>query len=218
MQDQTLKQISFSFICSFSFRSFLLFLLWDIFYSAPDLILRVSLSSACNVLYLNSVETESLTGPQAVAKATGVMMSLSPRPSATVVHFKVSTQGITLTDSQRRYASYCTVTTHLHLSLTSPLTNFDITLLHAHAVNIYILLYIVDSFPLFGDLFLTDWCRFPACSSGDTTLSTAWLSAARIHRTEGESMLNTLLTNSPTSLSREIFRTVVKSVLCDKCP
>ncbi|XP_052451137.1 tensin-2 isoform X2 [Carassius gibelio] len=59
-------------------------------------------SSACNVLYLNSVETESLTGPQAIAKATGASMSRSPRPSATVVHFKVSAQGITLTDSQRR--------------------------------------------------------------------------------------------------------------------
>ncbi len=62
------------------------------------------LSLACNVLYLNSVETESLTGPQAIAKATGATMSRSPRPSATVVHFKVSAQGITLTDSQRRYA------------------------------------------------------------------------------------------------------------------
>ncbi|XP_053499072.1 tensin-2 isoform X4 [Ictalurus furcatus] len=67
--------------------------------TAADLLKQ---GAACNVLYLNSVETESLTGPQAVAKATGVMMSLSPRPSATVVHFKVSTQGITLTDSQRR--------------------------------------------------------------------------------------------------------------------
>ncbi|XP_058265889.1 tensin-2 isoform X5 [Hemibagrus wyckioides] len=67
--------------------------------TAADLLKQ---GAACNVLYLNSVETESLTGPQAVAKATGVMMTLSPRPSATVVHFKVSTQGITLTDSQRR--------------------------------------------------------------------------------------------------------------------
>ncbi|XP_060793938.1 tensin-2 isoform X3 [Neoarius graeffei] len=67
--------------------------------TAADLLKQ---GAACNVIYLNSVETESLTGPQAVAKATGVMMSQSPRPSATVVHFKVSTQGITLTDSQRR--------------------------------------------------------------------------------------------------------------------
>ncbi|XP_062872212.1 tensin-2 isoform X3 [Trichomycterus rosablanca] len=67
--------------------------------TAADLLKQ---GAACNVLYLSSVETESLTGPQAVAKATGVMMSQSTRPPATVVHFKVSTQGITLTDSQRR--------------------------------------------------------------------------------------------------------------------
>uniref|UniRef100_A0A8C1TCF3 Tensin 2a n=1 Tax=Cyprinus carpio TaxID=7962 RepID=A0A8C1TCF3_CYPCA len=67
--------------------------------TAADLL---KLGAACNVLYLNSVETESLTGPQAIAKATGASMSRSPRPSATVVHFKVSVQGITLTDSQRR--------------------------------------------------------------------------------------------------------------------
>uniref|UniRef100_A0A8C1EML4 Tensin 2a n=1 Tax=Cyprinus carpio carpio TaxID=630221 RepID=A0A8C1EML4_CYPCA len=67
--------------------------------TAADLL---KLGAACNVLYLNSAETESLTGPQAIAKATGASMSRSPRPSATVVHFKVSVQGITLTDSQRR--------------------------------------------------------------------------------------------------------------------
>lgn len=57
---------------------------------------------ACNVLYLNSVETESLTGPEAVSKATKCTVALNPRPVATVVHFKVSSQGITLTDSKRR--------------------------------------------------------------------------------------------------------------------
>lgn len=67
--------------------------------TAADLLKQ---GAACNVLYLNSVETESLTGPQAIAKATGATLSRSPRPSATVVHFKVSAQGITLTDSQRR--------------------------------------------------------------------------------------------------------------------
>ncbi|XP_030584850.1 tensin-2-like isoform X2 [Archocentrus centrarchus] len=58
--------------------------------------------AACNVLYLNSVETESLTGPEAVSKATKYTLSLNPRPVATGVHFKVSSQGITLTDSKRR--------------------------------------------------------------------------------------------------------------------
>lgn len=63
----------------------------------------LSHKQACNVLYLNSVETESLTGPEAVSKATKCTLALSPRPVATVVHFKVSSQGITLTDSKRRY-------------------------------------------------------------------------------------------------------------------
>ncbi|KAM9859594.1 tensin-2-like [Aulostomus maculatus] len=67
--------------------------------TAADLLKQ---GAACNVLYLNSVETESLTGPEAVSKATKCTLALSPRPVATVVHFKVSTQGITLTDSQRR--------------------------------------------------------------------------------------------------------------------
>lgn len=66
-------------------------------------VFHLSNQPACNVLYLNSVETESLTGPEAVSKATKCTLALSPRPVATVVHFKVSSQGITLTDSKRRY-------------------------------------------------------------------------------------------------------------------
>ncbi|XP_067300595.1 tensin-1 isoform X11 [Pseudorasbora parva] len=58
--------------------------------------------AACNVLYINSVDMESLTGPQAVAKAISETLTASPAPSATVVHFKVSAQGITLTDNQRK--------------------------------------------------------------------------------------------------------------------
>lgn len=58
---------------------------------------------ACSVLYLTSVETESLTGPQAVARASSAALSCSPRPTPAVVHFKVSAQGITLTDNQRKY-------------------------------------------------------------------------------------------------------------------
>lgn len=64
--------------------------------------LSVPLLLACNVLYLNSVETESLTGPQAIAKATDSTLGRNPRPAATVVQFKVTSQGITLTDNQRR--------------------------------------------------------------------------------------------------------------------
>lgn len=57
---------------------------------------------ACSVLYLTSVETESLTGPQAVARASSAALSCSPRPTPAIVHFKVSAQGITLTDNQRK--------------------------------------------------------------------------------------------------------------------
>uniref|UniRef100_A0AAV2LEX4 Tensin n=1 Tax=Knipowitschia caucasica TaxID=637954 RepID=A0AAV2LEX4_KNICA len=58
--------------------------------------------AACNVLYISSVDMESLTGPQAVAKAISQTLSSNPLPAATTVHFKVSGQGITLTDSQRK--------------------------------------------------------------------------------------------------------------------
>ncbi|XP_061680560.1 si:ch211-191a24.3 isoform X2 [Syngnathoides biaculeatus] len=58
--------------------------------------------AACNVWYLGSVELESLTGHQAVQKATTVILSTNPPSASTVVHFKVSAQGITLTDNQRK--------------------------------------------------------------------------------------------------------------------
>ncbi|XP_038130804.1 tensin-2-like isoform X1 [Cyprinodon tularosa] len=67
--------------------------------TAADLLKQ---GAACNVLYLNSVETESLTGPEAVSKAIKCTMALNTRPVPTVVHFKVSSQGITLTDNKRR--------------------------------------------------------------------------------------------------------------------
>ncbi|RXN24897.1 tensin-like isoform X1 [Labeo rohita] len=57
---------------------------------------------ACNVWYINSVDMESLTGPQAVAKAISETLAAKSSPTATIVHFKVSTQGITLTDNQRK--------------------------------------------------------------------------------------------------------------------
>ncbi|KAM4697426.1 tensin-1 [Rhinophrynus dorsalis] len=58
--------------------------------------------AACNVLFINSIDMESLTGPQAIAKTIGESLSADPQPSATIVHFKVSAQGITLTDNQRK--------------------------------------------------------------------------------------------------------------------
>ncbi|XP_053163448.1 tensin-1 isoform X4 [Hemicordylus capensis] len=67
--------------------------------SATDLLKQ---GAACNVLFINSVEMESLTGPQAIAKAITETLATETLPSATIVHFKVSTQGITLTDNQRK--------------------------------------------------------------------------------------------------------------------
>ncbi|XP_048200731.1 tensin-1 isoform X1 [Perognathus longimembris pacificus] len=58
--------------------------------------------AACNVLFINSVDMESLTGPQAISKATSETLAADPTPTATIVHFKVSAQGITLTDNQRK--------------------------------------------------------------------------------------------------------------------
>ncbi|XP_073503551.1 tensin-1 isoform X13 [Phyllobates terribilis] len=58
--------------------------------------------AACNVLFVNSIDMESLTGPQAITKTIAETLSADPQPTATIVHFKVSAQGITLTDNQRK--------------------------------------------------------------------------------------------------------------------
>ncbi|XP_067869775.1 tensin-4-like [Heterodontus francisci] len=58
--------------------------------------------AACSVLYLNSVTMESLTGPQAVLKAVSFTLEKEPLPQTIIVQFKVSDQGITLTDSKRK--------------------------------------------------------------------------------------------------------------------
>ncbi|UYV76142.1 TNS3 [Cordylochernes scorpioides] len=59
-------------------------------------------AASCNVLFLHTVDTESLTGPQAIRKALGVTLALRPGPIALLVHFKVTPQGITLTDKQHK--------------------------------------------------------------------------------------------------------------------
>lgn len=62
----------------------------------------LSQGAACNVLYLFSLDMESLTGPQAVRKTVIELFQKSPLPTATVVHIKVNGQGITLTDHKRK--------------------------------------------------------------------------------------------------------------------
>ncbi|CEF68330.1 SH2 domain and PTB/PI domain and Pleckstrin homology-like domain and Tensin phosphotyrosine-binding domain and Tensin phosphatase, C2 domain-containing protein [Strongyloides ratti] len=59
--------------------------------------------AACNVNYLGSFDTESLTGPEALKRSVSEAFKLHKNPlTKTVsVHFKVSSQGITLTDNTR---------------------------------------------------------------------------------------------------------------------
>ncbi|XP_039252369.2 uncharacterized protein LOC120329690 isoform X3 [Styela clava] len=60
--------------------------------------------AACNVIYIGSVNTESLTGPSAIERAIlETYQSARTNLSQTsIVHFKVSPQGITLTDNARK--------------------------------------------------------------------------------------------------------------------
>ncbi|CAG9858791.1 unnamed protein product, partial [Phyllotreta striolata] len=58
--------------------------------------------AACNVIYLSTIEMESLTGPQAVKKAVMQLFQKNPLPDTAIVHFKVSDQGVTLTDNKRK--------------------------------------------------------------------------------------------------------------------
>ncbi|XP_064475159.1 tensin-1-like isoform X4 [Ornithodoros turicata] len=58
--------------------------------------------AACSVLYLCTMDMESLTGPQAVRRAMSELLAIQPAPVPTVVHFKVSSMGITLTDNNRK--------------------------------------------------------------------------------------------------------------------
>jgi len=46
--------------------------------------------AACNVFYLITIDTESLTGPQAIRKAVEQLFHSKPLPIATIVHFKVT--------------------------------------------------------------------------------------------------------------------------------
>ncbi|XP_039270244.2 tensin-1-like isoform X1 [Styela clava] len=59
--------------------------------------------AACNVVYIGSLDTESLTGPTAIENAITKTMEVAKATNKTsIVHFKVSPQGITLTDNERK--------------------------------------------------------------------------------------------------------------------
>ncbi|XP_030618062.1 tensin-4 isoform X2 [Delphinapterus leucas] len=59
-------------------------------------------SAGCHALYLSSVSVETLSGALAVQKAISTTLERDVLPTPTVVHFKVTKQGITLTDIQRK--------------------------------------------------------------------------------------------------------------------
>lgn len=63
----------------------------------------LSIFIACNVIYLNNVDVESLSGQMAVAKALNSTFENAERLQATIVNFKVSNAGITLTDIKKKY-------------------------------------------------------------------------------------------------------------------
>ncbi|XP_063903475.1 tensin-1 isoform X5 [Zophobas morio] len=58
--------------------------------------------AACNVMYLFTLDMESLTGPEAVRKAVNQALQKSSKAETAIVHFKVNGQGITLTDNKRK--------------------------------------------------------------------------------------------------------------------
>uniref|UniRef100_A0A8D2MCY1 SH2 domain-containing protein n=1 Tax=Zonotrichia albicollis TaxID=44394 RepID=A0A8D2MCY1_ZONAL len=58
--------------------------------------------AVCNVLYLNSVNVETLTGAPAILKGISCTLELETLPTPALVHFRVTEQGVTLTDIQRK--------------------------------------------------------------------------------------------------------------------
>lgn len=76
--------------------------LQNVEYHSPAQQQLLSQGAACKVLYLFTCDTESLTGPEAVRKAISLLYSRKPLPKPYEVQFKVSHQGITLTDNTRQ--------------------------------------------------------------------------------------------------------------------
>ncbi|PIO76766.1 SH2 domain protein [Teladorsagia circumcincta] len=60
--------------------------------------------AACNVAYIGSVDCESLTGSECVRRAVAITVEDAQRnvTRPVSVHFKVSSQGVTLTDNTRK--------------------------------------------------------------------------------------------------------------------
>ncbi|KAM9296851.1 tensin-4 [Gastrophryne carolinensis] len=70
--------------------------------SPPDAASQLKTSVACNVLYLTSISTETLTGSSAIQKAVTITFGQEDLCVPTIVNFKATEQGVTLTDIQRK--------------------------------------------------------------------------------------------------------------------
>ncbi|XP_056403883.1 tensin-4 [Hyla sarda] len=70
--------------------------------TSPEGACELRNSAACNVLYLNSVSTETLTGSSAIQKAVTTIFERADHIVPTIVNFKAADQGVTLTDIQRK--------------------------------------------------------------------------------------------------------------------
>lgn len=69
---------------------------------SPEGACEFKTSAACNVLYLNSISTETLTGSSAIQKSVTTTFERADSIVPTIVNFKAADQGVTLTDVQRK--------------------------------------------------------------------------------------------------------------------
>ena len=58
------------------------------------------------MIYITSLDTELLTGSEAVERAVGATLGQAPLPRCTEVTLKVSGHGIVLTDNKRRSGAF----------------------------------------------------------------------------------------------------------------
>jgi len=56
------------------------------------------------VLFINSSDTESLTGPEAVQQTIDATLARPVLPESTITNLRISENGIILTDQEHRYA------------------------------------------------------------------------------------------------------------------
>ena len=59
------------------------------------------ISTVFNLIYINSIDTETLSGPGAVERAINVTSGLQIPPQTTTVQFMISSNGVVLTDTKR---------------------------------------------------------------------------------------------------------------------